>query len=94
MNETVCNQGHYMPRLMWPHGSSLCRNGGKLVPAACANSGGAIVGRLGSLWHKSFQVSSHRHVAHIGSPGRVVISMESSFMWSRQHLNHGLWTTM
>ena len=40
----VCSEGHCMPRLMWPHGSSLWRNGGKFLPAAFANSGGAIVG--------------------------------------------------
>ena len=29
---------------MWPHDSSVGRNGGRLVPAACGNIGGAIVG--------------------------------------------------
>ena len=41
-NETfVAKVIHCMHRLMWPHRSSLWRNGGKFRPAACANSGSA-----------------------------------------------------
>ena len=78
-----------MPRLMWPHGSSLWRNGGKFLPAACANSGGAIVGptvgsaRCSEVVSSTVDISSRCAGMSLtsgrrrASPGRVVISMAS-----------------
>ena len=89
MNETACNEDHYMPRLMWPHGSSLWRNGGKLVPAAYTDSGGAFVGPAAGSARccevvSSVDISSRRASVSFtlgrrcASPRRVVISMASS----------------
>ncbi len=90
MNETACNEDHYMPRLMWPHGSSLWRNSGKLVPAAYTDSGGAFVGPVvgsaccSAVVSSSVDISSRRAGMSLtpgrrrASPRRVVISMASS----------------
>ena len=90
MNETACNEDHYMPRLMWPHGSSLWRNGGKLVPAAYTDSGGAFVGPAAGSARCCEVVSGPVVISSCcagmsltsgrrrTSPRRVVISMASS----------------
>ena len=75
---------------MWPHVSSLWRNGSKFLPAAFANSGGAIVGPAAGSARCCEVVSSPVVISSCcagmslisgrrrTSPRRVVISMASS----------------
>ena len=70
---------------MWPHDSSVWRNGGRLVPAACGNIGGTVVGPAVSsgvitFWRADIALTSGCRCVSLG---RVVISMASSRSESR-----------
>ena len=94
MNETACNEDHYMPRLMWPHGSSLWRNGGKRSHVVTSHDD---VGRVAQscchaswwCWSRGAVMSSRLVMMSVASRSHVVTSHDDvgRVAQSRRHVS-------